>query len=78
MRFLIVMSAVLLAGCVSEWVSVDGTELGGVATWTGSPTPGRAMQGANEHCQKYGRVARPTQLNPFGYLTFSCEKPGAS
>jgi hypothetical protein len=73
MRWFIIALALLTAGCASA--SVDGTELGGVATWTVDPTPTRAIAAANAHCQKYGRIAKTTQVNPLGYLTFSCERP---
>ncbi len=61
-----------LAACAP---TVTGTELGGVATWTGmSMAP--VIQAAQEHCKRYGRTARPTQTDAYsGTLTFSCDKP---
>ncbi len=42
-------------------------------------TPGGAIQAANAHCQKYGRVARTTQISHYtGYVTFSCDRPERS
>ncbi len=72
MKFFIVAIALATAGCAA---SVDGTELGGVAQWYGA-SPGEAVNAANVHCQKYGRVARVNQVQTLGggYLAFSCEK----
>jgi hypothetical protein len=68
------MAMVIVFGLAACAPTVDGTELGGVAQWYGT-SPGPAIQAANEHCQKYGRTARPTQTNAYsGTLTFSCEK----
>lgn len=72
MRFFIVVSLFFLAGCQT---TVNGSEAGGVASFYGlDPAPG--VQAANDHCQKYGRVAQPTQYQK-GNLTFSCVKPGS-
>jgi hypothetical protein len=74
MRLLMVVMLAALAGCAP---TVDATELGGVVNYT--TTPGGAIQAANAHCQKYGRVARATQISHYtGYVTFSCERPDRS
>ncbi len=71
MRVFIVMLALFLAACAP---TVQGTEAGGVAQWYGA-SPAPAIEIANAHCQKYGRIARPTQVEAFGgYVTFSCER----
>jgi hypothetical protein len=59
-----------LGACAAQ---ADGTELGGVVSYT--TTAGDAVKAANAHCQKYGRTARPTQTDHWGgSLTFSCER----
>lgn len=75
MRFFIVALSLAVAGCSAN---VDGSELGGVAQWYGG-SPGSAMKAATAHCQKYGRGARVSQIQPaVGYLTFSCDSPSRS
>jgi len=70
-RFGAMVVAFGLAACSP---TVDGTELGGVVTWSGM-SPGPAVQAAQEHCKRYGRTARPTQTDAYtGTLTFSCDK----
>jgi len=62
--------------CVSACAgraTVDGTEKGGVATWWNQPDPAPAMKAATEHCARYNRIAKPTQVEWTGMLTFSCE-----
>ena len=72
MKAFIVATALAVTGCAA---AVDGTELGGVAQWYGA-SPGEAVTAANTHCQKYGRVARVSQVQTYGgYLAFSCDKP---
>jgi hypothetical protein len=67
--------ALVTAACSAD---VNGSELGGVAQWYGA-SPGSAMNAATAHCQKYGRAARVSQIQPnVGYLTFSCDRPDKS
>ena len=75
MRAIAVALLLLVAACAP---TVDGTEMGGVAQWYGV-SPGPAIEAANKHCSKYGRIARPSQTDAYsGYLTFSCDRPERS
>ncbi len=64
-----------LAGCGA---SATGNELGGVMPWSGQ-SPASAFKAAEEHCKKFGRSARITQItqptgNTEGAVVFNCER----
>jgi hypothetical protein len=70
-RFGAMLGAVGLAACAQR-LTERNWQRSAVYGATAEP----AIEAARTHCQKYGRMARPTKTNAYlGTLTFSCEKP---
>jgi len=68
---LVVMSAAVLASCAPT--IVGGNERGGDIEHVIGLTKADAFRKAEEHCKKYGRVARVSQYDVLGSsLTFDC------
>lgn len=73
MRKVVVVAALALSACGSP--KVTGNAQGGVMPWFATNT-NDAFNAAQAHCQKYGRDAKITQVNPYagGTVAFDCVK----
>jgi hypothetical protein len=74
--FVVVFCAAILSGCAQELIS--GNAAGGMVSGGDNLLESRAgaMQIADAHCKKYGRIARVSGQDPWaGTLTFDCVTP---
>ena len=73
MRLLVVLAVASLAGCAPGVIS--GTEAGGIVGHYGFQ-PGKSLQLANAHCEKFGKAARVSSQNDLqDNMTFDCVTP---
>ena len=73
MRLAAVAVALLVSGCAPGVIS--GTEAGGIVGHYGWQ-PGKSLQLANAHCEKFGKAARVSSQNDLqDNMTFDCVTP---
>lgn len=75
MRYSICIVAALLGGCASMGANVTGNEVG--VTVNNVWNRNEAFPKADEHCRKFGKVARPSQNDGEYAFSFDCVKPDA-
>jgi len=77
MRLLAILcAAICLSGCAQKLIS--GNEAGGMVSAGDNLLESRAgaLQIADQHCSRFGKVARVSGEDPFaGTLSFDCVKP---
>ena len=71
MRMLVVAAALAAAGCAAT-LAADGNDKGGAIEGFGTTAQARAA--ADNHCNRYGKSARITQMHSTGggYALFEC------
>ena len=74
---LLLLPTTLAVAACSRSPNVTGNQLGGVMPWSGEDESD-AFKAAQEHCQKFGKNARVTQITPAsdkakGAVVFNCE-----
>jgi putative flippase GtrA len=74
MRLFLLIATLALAGCATTGANVTGNEVG--VTVNNVWNRNVAFPKADEHCRKYGKVAKPTDSDGEYAFTFECVKPG--
>lgn len=69
----IAILALLLSGCATTGANVTGNEVG--VTVNNVWNRNQAFPKADEHCRKFGKVAKPGNNDSEYAFTFECVKP---
>lgn len=75
MRWIVTIAMLSLAGCATTGANVTGNEVG--VTVNNVWNRNAAFPKADEHCRKFGKVARPSQNDGEYAFSFDCVKPDA-
>jgi hypothetical protein len=65
--------ALLLTACAGPGPGLTGNDTGGIIPYASFSKP-EAMAMANDHCERWGKLAKATGVDPRygGYYSFSC------